>query len=155
MVLAGGTRMAKNGKISAAQAWEQALTSVSRLLQTFDANMQEAAGITVIWYDVLLHLDLAKGKRMRMQALADSLLLTRSGVTRLVDRIEKAGMVRREAAAEDRRGYYAILTDEGVKVLAKAQKAHRADIREYFGVLLEDHERRVIFDLMGKVLPRG
>ena len=53
-----------------------------------------------------------------MQTLSVSLVLTRSGATRLIDRIEKAGLVRREAAAEDRRGYYAILTEEGQKVLA-------------------------------------
>lgn len=143
--------MAKSGKITAAQAWEQSLTSVSRLLQKFDSNMQKDAGISVIWYDVLLHLNLAPDKKMRMQSLSDSLVLTRSGVTRIVDRIEKAGLVRREAAVEDRRGYYAILTNEGSRVLNRAQKAHRKDIREYFGARLDADERQAVFELMGKV----
>jgi DNA-binding MarR family transcriptional regulator len=143
--------MSKNGKTTAAQAWEQSLTSVSRLLQKFDANMQEEAGISVIWYDVLLHLNMAPDKKMRMQTLSGSLVLTKSGVTRLVDRIVKAGYVRREAAVEDRRGYYAILTDEGFEVLTRAQTAHRKDIRQYFGDRLNAAERQTIFDLMGKV----
>jgi DNA-binding MarR family transcriptional regulator len=88
---------------------------------------------------------------MRMQSLADSLVLTRSGVTRIIDRIVKAGLVRREAAVEDRRGYYAILTDEGVRVLNKAQQAHRKDIRKYFGARLDAAERQTVFELMGKV----
>jgi len=143
--------MVKRQRVTAAQAWEQTLTSVSRLLQKFDSNMQDEAGISVIWYDVLLHLNHAPDKKMRMQVLSKSLVLTRSGVTRLVDRIEKAGLVRREAAAEDRRGYYAILTDEGSEVLAKAQEAHRRDIRQYFGAYLDKAEQQVVFDLMAKV----
>lgn len=143
----------KKPKVTAGQAWEQALTAVSRLLQQFDSNMQEEAGISVIWYDVLLHLNMAPEKKMRMQALTNSLVLTRSGVTRLVDRIEKAGYVRREAAAEDRRGYYAILTDEGAEVLEKAQQAHRRDIRKFFGDRLDADEQEAVFALMGKVMP--
>ncbi|NQW20309.1 MAG: MarR family transcriptional regulator [Chloroflexi bacterium] len=139
-------------KVTAAQAWEQSLIGVSKLLSKFDAEMQKEAGISVIWYDVLLHLNYALEKKMRMQALSDSLLLTRSGVTRLVDRIEKAGLVRREPAAEDRRGYYAILTAEGEDVLERAQQAHQRDIRQYFGVHFDAEERRALFDLMSKLV---
>ncbi|MDG0867997.1 MarR family transcriptional regulator [Candidatus Lucifugimonas marina] len=143
--------MAKRKNISAAQAWEQALTSVSRLLQKFDSNMQDKAGVSVIWYDVLLHLHHAPEKKMRMQMLSKSLVLTRSGVTRLVDRIEKAGLVRREAAVEDRRGYYAILTDEGEEALAEAQEVHRKDIRTHFGARLDKAEQQAVFNLMSKL----
>lgn len=87
-----------------------------------------------------------------MQALADSLILTRSGVTRLVDRIEKAGLVKREPAAEDRRGYYAILTEEGEAKLTRAQRTHRLDIRKHYGSHLNDSELATVHQLMTKLL---
>ena len=144
--------MANKKQVSAAESWERSLTAVSLLLRKFDLSMQAEAEISIIWYDVLLHLNLAEGKKMRMQALAESLILTRSGVTRLVDRIEKAGLVRREAAAEDRRGYYAILTDEGLTALNRAQKRHRKDIKEFYGSHLSEKERQSLYVLMSKVL---
>jgi len=87
-----------------------------------------------------------------MQALADSLILTRSGVTRLVDRIEKAGLVRREPAAEDRRGYYAILTEAGEAKMSRAQRKHRQDIRQHYGEHLDDSELATVHRLMTKLI---
>ena len=140
-------------KVTAAQAWERSLRAISGLLAEFDREMQDDTGITVIWYDVLLNLRHAPDMRMRMQALSDSLVLTRSGATRLIDRIEKAGLVRREPAAEDRRGYYAILTEKGLDVLIRTQKSHTAGIARHFGKHLDADERKTMFTLMGKLLP--
>ena len=142
-------------KITAAQAWERTLRAVSGLLAEFDREMQDDTGITVTWYDVLLNLRHAPDMKLRMQALSDSLMLTRSGATRLIDRIEKAGLVRREPAAEDRRGYYAILTEKGLDVLTRTQKTHTAGIARHFGKHLDADERQTVFKIMGKFLPGG
>lgn len=142
-------------KVTAAQAWERTLRAVSGLLAEFDREMQDDTGITVTWYDVLLNLRHAPDMRLRMQTLSDSLVLTRSGATRLIDRIEKAGLVRREAAAEDRRGYYAILTEQGQQVLAKTQKNHTAGIAKHFGKHLNADERQTLHGIMSKLLPES
>ncbi len=143
--------MAAKQRLTAGQVWERTLTMVSKLLREFDHEMQKDSGISIIWYDVLLHLYIAPEKKMRMQVLSDSLILTRTGATRLVDRIEKAGLVRREAVPEDRRGYYAILSEEGERVLRLAQKAHRRDIRKHFGAHLSKDEQQTLYELVTRV----
>jgi DNA-binding MarR family transcriptional regulator len=144
--------MVTKKRINAGQAWERTLRAVSRLLREFDKEMQAEANVTVVWYDVLLNLHMAPDKRMRMQTLSDSLVLTRSGATRLVDRIEKAGLVRREPAAEDRRGYYAILTDQGQGALDRVQKVHSRDIKRLFGAHLDADEQQTLYTIMSKIL---
>ena len=143
--------MPEKKKITAIDSWGQALTTVSRLLRKFDTTLQESVGISAVWYDVLLRLSYAPNRRMRMQNLSESLILTRSGATRLVDRIEKAGLICREAAAEDRRGYDAILTDEGRAVMRRAKKIHGDDILASFGSHLDSDEQRLVYELMRKV----
>ena len=145
--------MAARGQITADATWERTLRAVSRLLRVFDSEMQEAVDMSLIWYDVLLQLYVAPEKKLRMQALSDSLVLTRSGATRLVDRIEKAGLVRREHAAEDRRGYYAILTEDGERLLKRAQTAHQEGITAHFAQHLSSEEQQTLYALMGNFPP--
>jgi len=135
--------------VTAEVAWEWTLKAVSRLLRIFDNELQQAVGIPLNWYDVLLQLYVAPEMKLRMQVLSDSLVLTRSGATRLVDRIEKAGLVRREPAVEDRRGYYAILTDTGEQILQRARLVHRAGIANHFGHHLSSHDQEVLYAIMG------
>ncbi len=139
-------------QVTAGVAWERTLRTVSRLLRVFDREMQDDVDVPLTWYDVLVQLYLAPDLRLRMQTLSDSLVLTRSGATRLVDRIEKAGLVRREPAAEDRRGYYAILTEKGQRLMERAQVAHGAGIERHFGRHLNSGEQKTLFAIMSKLL---
>ena len=70
--------------------------------------------------------------RLRLQTLAESVLLSRSGLTRLIDRMERSGLVRREPCPEDRRGYYAVLTDAGRETLNRAAPGHLRGVAEHF-----------------------
>ena len=144
--------MAVAEQVTAGVAWERTLRAVSRLLRVFDREMQDDVDVPLTWYDVFVQLYAAPEMKLRMQTLSDSLVLTRSGATRLVDRIEKAGLVRREPAAEDRRGYYAILTEDGQRLMARAQKAHGAGIERHFGKHLDPDEQRTLFAIMSKLL---
>ena len=144
--------MAVAEQVTAGIAWERTLRTVSRLLRVFDREMQDDVDLPLTWYDVLVQLYSAPDVRLRMQTLSDSLVLTRSGATRLVDRIEKAGLVRREPAAEDRRGYYAILTENGQRLMERAQVAHGAGIERHFGQHLDPDEQRTLFAIMSKLL---
>ena len=144
--------MAVAEQVTAGVAWERTLRTVSRLLRVFDREMQKDVDVPLTWYDVLVQLYSAPDMKLRMQTLSDALVLTRSGATRLVDRIEKAGLVRREPAAEDRRGYYAILTESGQRLMERAQKSHRAGIEKHFGKHVSPDEQQTLFVIMSKLL---
>jgi DNA-binding MarR family transcriptional regulator len=100
---------------------------------------------------VLIQLHEAGGS-LRMQELARAILFSKSGLTRLIDRMERAAVVRRESCAEDGRGMLAVLTPAGKRVLARARPVHLRGIREHFASLLTDAEVRAIKSGLGKVL---
>jgi DNA-binding MarR family transcriptional regulator len=102
------------------------------LVRELDAELDEAHDLPLSSYDVLIYLQAAPDKRLRMAELADSVLLSRSGVTRLVDRLEREGLIVRDNCASDGRGLYAVLTDEGEELLARARPTHLAGVRERF-----------------------
>lgn len=144
--------MATEEQVTTGATWERTLRSISRLIRVFDREMQDDVDMPLTWYDVLVQLYFATDMKMRMQTLSDSLVLTRSGATRLVDRIEKAGLVRREPAAEDRRGYYAILTDDGQRLMERAQALHTVGIARHFGEHLSPDEQQSLYIIMSKLL---
>ena len=87
------------------RVWRSFLETHSTLIRALEKEMQADQGLPLTWYDVLVHLSEASGGRLRHQALAKSLLLSRSGITRLVDRMATAGLVRREPCPDDRAGF--------------------------------------------------
>ena len=132
-------------------AWEALIRTVGSLLKTFERELQEAVGLPLPWYDVLIQLNAAPEGRLRMQALADSVVLSRSGLTRLIDRMEKAGLVCREPSREDRRGYYAILTEEGRQAFLRAKPVHESGIDEHFTRHLDDSDAEALLKALMKV----
>jgi len=104
----------------------------ARAIQKLDAQMRAEHGLPLSAYEVLWFLDDAPEHRLRMSEIADSVLLSRSGCTRLVDRLVEQGLVSRCAADCDGRGLYAQLTDAGVEKIASARATHRAGIRTFF-----------------------
>jgi MarR family transcriptional regulator, 2-MHQ and catechol-resistance regulon repressor len=89
-------------------------------------------GLTINQYEALLHLARAEDRRMRRVDLAERLILTASGVTRMLDGLERAGYVDRDTCATDRRVTYAVLTEAGLAKLRSASESHVADIRSFF-----------------------
>ena len=132
-------------------AWEALIRTISALMKTFDYELDKSLGLPLTWYDVLVQLVYAPEAKLRMQALADRVVLSRSGLTRLVDRMEQAGLVHREHSAEDRRGYYAVLTEEGRRLIAQAQTVHRRDVQEHFARHLSDADVQALTQIIGKV----
>ena len=104
----------------------------AKIVRKLDSELRQAHGLPLSSYEVLLHLSWAPGHRMRMGELAESVLLTLSGVTRLVGRLEREGLVRREPCPEDRRGAYAILTAVGVDRLGEAHPTHLSGVHRLF-----------------------
>lgn len=103
--------------------------SVTRAM---NAGLVADHGLTINQYEALLHLARAEGGRMRRVDLADRLVLTASGVTRMLDGLEQGGYVDRDACASDRRVTYAVLTEAGLAKLTAASESHVADIRAFF-----------------------
>jgi DNA-binding MarR family transcriptional regulator len=113
-------------------AWRGFLQLHSTLVRELDRELEEAHGLPLTHYEVLIRLYLAPDNRMRMSDLASSVLLSQSGVTRLVDRLERAGHVVRHQCAEDRRVLYAHLTERGKARLIEARPTHLAGVRARF-----------------------
>lgn len=113
-------------------AWRGFLRVHSALTKQLDAELMSRHGLSLSSYEVLLFLADSRGGHVRMSELADSVLLSRSGLTRLVDRLERDGLVRRESCPSDLRGFNASITAAGREAFSAARHTHLAGVREYF-----------------------
>lgn len=133
-------------------AWLAVLQANAVLLQALEKDLEAAQGLPMTWFEVLVRLADAPEGRVKMQDLVDAALLTKSGVTRLVDRMETAGLVARCACDSDRRVTYASITDAGRKAIREAMPSHEADVEREFARHLTVDEQRVLRQLLTKVL---
>lgn len=129
-------------------AWRGVLFASSRTLRTAEPELIERAGFPLTWLDVLAQLYDASEDGLRMQELEERSLFTRSGLTRLVDRIEAAGLVRREPVPGDRRGVRVVLTSEGKRRHDAAFEDHLKVIEREFGRRLTPDQQRAIADAL-------
>src|SRR4051794_39175518 len=113
-------------------AWTGMVRVHERIMQELDAELERTHDLSLAEFDVLLQLSEAPERRMRMADLADAVLLTRSGVSRLVDRLESRELVSRSRCPSDARGLNASLTDAGADRLAEAAVTHLAGVRARF-----------------------
>jgi DNA-binding MarR family transcriptional regulator len=134
-------------------AWRGLLRTHAALTKQLDAELLQAHGIPLSSYEVLLHLHEAPEGKMRMSELADSVLLSRSGLTRLVDRMEREGLIRRERCEDDARGWFATITDDGRDVFAHARGTHLDGVRERFLAHFSREELALLGDAWRRVLP--
>jgi DNA-binding MarR family transcriptional regulator len=113
-------------------AWRGMLEVHARVTQALDAQMRDEHGLSLSSYEVLMFLAAAPGRRLRMSEIADRVLLSRSGLTRLVDRLVDLGYVTRCGVENDRRGAYAELTEAGMETVQAAKRTHREGVRGCF-----------------------
>jgi DNA-binding MarR family transcriptional regulator len=133
-------------------AWKAFIRAQAEVLHTLSRELEADQGLPLTYYDVLAQLSFAGG-RLRMSELADAVVLSRSGVTRLVDRMERDGLVRREACPEDRRSMYAALTPKGKRALEQARPVHFQGIAEHFARHLSDDEAKTLTAALGRMAP--
>lgn len=117
-------------------AWRALYLGYWTVTGAVDKALAGAGLPSLAWYDVLYTLHLAPGHRLRMNELAGRVLLSRSGLTRLVDNLVKKGLLRRRQCPEDGRGFHAELTDRGLETLRKIWPVYRAGIAEHFAAKL-------------------
>jgi len=118
-------------------AWRTFLTCAFALIDILDAELREESDLSLRWYDVLVQLEEAEHP-VRMNELASRILASKSGLTRVVDRMEEAGLVRRERPESDRRAVEVVLTEEGSAALEAARRIHRRGIYEHFAQHLDE-----------------
>ncbi len=133
-------------------AWRTFLQAHARVVRELERELQAEQGLALTDYDVLVQLSAVEGRRLRMSELADRLLLSRSGVTRLVDRLVSAGMVERVSCDDDRRGQWAALTDAGLRRLREASPTHLRGIAEHFLDRLSADELRSLQESLDRVI---
>jgi DNA-binding MarR family transcriptional regulator len=123
-----------------------------RLTDTLGRELEEAAGIPLVFFDVLIHVGAAPERRLTMSTLSTDVSLTTGGVTRLVDRMAEAGLVARENCASDRRSVYVVLTPQGQAVLDRAVAAHVQSIERHLMAPLGSRDRAALQVALTKVL---
>jgi DNA-binding MarR family transcriptional regulator len=134
-------------------AWRGLLRVHSALVKALDAELLAGHALPLTSYEVLINLQAAPGRKRRMAELADGVLLSRSGMTRLVDRLERDGLLERDQCTDDGRGTYAVLTDKGEALLQDARRTHLDGVRERFLRHFEPDELRTLAELWNRVLP--
>jgi DNA-binding MarR family transcriptional regulator len=133
-------------------AWRSFVQAHARLTRRLDEELQAGHGLSLAEYDALLQLATAPGRRLRMSVLADRVLLSRSGITRLVDRLVAAGMVERTTCTTDARGAEAALTGAGLDRLRSASGTHLAGVGRLFLDIVTADEREVLGTALNRVL---
>ena len=134
------------------RAWHAFLEAHARITERLGAELEREAGLPLSWYDVLVQLHAVPGARLRMTELAAAVLLSKSGLTRLVDRMCDAGLVSRCADPADRRGTYVQLTEAGARRLHAAAPVHLSGIEQHFGRNVTSAEAATIERALGRAL---
>lgn len=135
-------------------AWRAFLTAHARITDVLARELREGTELPLTWYDVLVQLSEAPERRLRMQELADRVLLSKSGLTRLIDRMQQDGYVTRYPCEDDRRGTFAQMTDEGYATIRRAAPTHMEGIVDHFADLVTDEEADVLADVLGRIVER-
>ena len=132
-------------------AWRTFLRAHATVVRRLEAELLNEHGLPLATYDVLVQLSEAPGRALRMTELADRVLLSRSGLTRLADRLERDGLLRRRACPSDARGTLAELTQAGLDRLREAWPTHARGVAEHFSDRFDDAELATLATLLGKL----
>jgi DNA-binding MarR family transcriptional regulator len=126
------------------QSWGALMMLHRSVLQRLDGELRRDHGLAITEFDVLITLFNAPGRRLGMSALADRVLLSPAGITHLVTRLERDGMVRREVDPTDRRKWFTVLTEDGDRALGAARRTHNDVLRQTLLAATTPTERRTL-----------
>jgi len=132
------------------RCWRLFVESSLALVDVLDTELQEAAGIPQRWYDVLVHLE-ESPDGIAMTELADQILYSKSGFTRLIDRMQEAELVSRVRPPNDRRSILVTITDQGTQTMQDARRHHRDGIERHFSKHLTDTDTKALTRALEKI----
>src|SRR4051812_38530665 len=132
------------------RAWRLYFESALALTDVLSSELERDAGLPLRWYDVLIHLE-ETPEGLRMNELAERILYSKSGFTRVVDRMEEAGLVRRVRPENDRRTILIVLTDKGTETMERARRHHRDGIERHFSQHLSDTDIKALTRALEKI----
>jgi DNA-binding MarR family transcriptional regulator len=135
-------------------SWRLFLTAHATIVSQIDQRLHDAGQIPLNWYDVLIELYEAPDQRLRMSEVADRVLLTRSGLTRLVDKLEQEGYLKRELDPKDRRSFYAVITSQGVEAMRGAWPVYSESISSLFAAHLTAEDATVLVRIFSTMAAR-
>jgi DNA-binding MarR family transcriptional regulator len=133
------------------QAWRSMLLAYDSAMRAIDGEFARAGSIPLTWYDVLLELEAAPDRRLRMQELASRVVLSRTRVSRLVDEMVQDGLVTKAQDAADRRSVWATITTAGIRARRRTAPLYMQGIEKFFAAHLTDEEKSVIATALGRV----
>jgi DNA-binding MarR family transcriptional regulator len=133
-------------------AWWKLMAAHAQLVQQVERDLEAAAAVPLGFYNVLRLLHEAPYSRLRLGELATAVLLTRSGVTRLANRLERAGLLRREGDGRDRRGSCAVLTERGRHEWRRARAVFARSVAEHFGSYLSEAQAETLNAVLGRIV---
>jgi DNA-binding MarR family transcriptional regulator len=137
------------------RAWRAYLYKHALVARLLEADLMARSSMPLAEFDVLFQIAMTDGQRLRMNELADRVVLSRAGITRLVDRLVEDGLVERVKCASDARGAFAALTDRGRERLEEARPKHLAAVKRYFLGSFSRAELEILADLMERSVPLG
>lgn len=150
--------MATQLKPDGLRAWRAFLDAQASILRLLEAELVSEEGMTLAEYDVLFQLAVARDRRLRMTELSERVRLSRSGLTRLVDRLVHAGLLTRGHCESDRRGTFAVLTPAGIDRVRRARPVHLRGVRRHFVERLSPTQLRAIAEALtplGQDMPQA
>ncbi len=133
-------------------AWRVFLRAQALITDQIDHDLLAAKRPPLSWYDVLIELYEAPERRLRMYELARRVVLSRSGLTRLVDRLESEGLLVRDRSETDRRGAYAVITEQGIAALRQTWPVYAHGITEYFARQLSAEEAQLLEKACARII---
>ena len=134
--------------------WRDFITAVQLLEDTLNRDLQNAHGISMGDYEILVRLSESPDRRIRMSILAKQVLVSRSRLSHQIDRMVDAGYVSRETCDDDKRGQFAVMTDKGWKLLVDAAHTHVAGVREHFVDQISDTDYASLGKMVRKIAER-
>ena len=135
--------------------WRSFLQTYAIVIRKLERQMRDEGEIPLAWYGVLVHLNEANQGRLLMNELAETMVLIPSNLTRLIDRLENANLVRRQPCPSDRRATYAVITDQGKAALMATAPGHSRRVHEQFMQYLTDEDVEELRRILSKVLHGG
>jgi DNA-binding MarR family transcriptional regulator len=137
---------------SGVTAWRAVLQVQNRVLRAIERDLAAAGRLPLSWYDVLLELNGAPGHRLRMQDLGERVVLSRSRVSRIVDELEREGLVERRPDPRDARAMLATLTPEGRRAFRRTAPVYLRGIQRHFAAHLSEAEQKAVTEALQQVL---